>query len=1074
MVKYNKNIINFVACKSSYHYHHNFMKKAILLMVSLLLAVSVHAQLSRVTGTVYGSDDNEPLVGATVKVVGTNIAVPTDVDGKFTITGLKPGMKKVEVTYIGYQPKEAEIKENMRIYLDVQNQMMDEVIVVAFGKQKRESFTGSATVVSAAEISQQQISNPLQALDGRVSGLNMIQGDTFTKDPTITIRGIGSINANNDPLVVVDGLPYNGYMSDINPDDIESMTVLKDAASNALYGARGANGVILITTKSGQRGTTKVSIEAKLGVNSDARVRYNTINDPGQYYYAHYLAMRNYYVNSLGQTPTEAHINANQVLAKPFGDAGLGYMVYAVPENQFLIGENGKINPNATLGNRVSYEGQIYTLYPDNWLDNGLRDGMRQEYNVRLTGGNERYTMLASLGYLGDEGIAYNTDRKRFNARLRAEYQAYKWLRVGGTATYTHSVTNSHDGVFGTAYTIAPIYPLYVRDAEGKILTDSHGKVFDYGTGNNGGCSRPMDNNGNSIQSDRLDISNNSSNAFNLQGFATADLTHGLSLTVNGSIYITENRIKSGQQPWYGYDAITKGYLSTWHYRTTDINYQQLLNYNNTFGKHTVSALLGHEYYVTSQTRVGGSRTNVAIYDQITELAGAIQMSSNGGYETKYNVEGFLFRGQYDYDNRYFGSVSFRRDGSSRFHPDHRWGNFWSLGGAWILSREEWFPQTWLVNMLKVKLSYGEQGNDGIGSYRYVDTYDIKNTNNSVAYVFDTKGNKNITWETVGSLNAGVEFELFNSRLNGSVEWYRRKTTDMLMYVSAPYSIGYGGYYSNVGDMVNSGVELELNANLVQMRNFSWDVNFNMSWQNNKVTKLPSTSKRYNVGGYDGFISGENFIGEGLPMYTWYLRRYAGVADDGQALYYYTDKEGQLQTTTEYSGGDYYLCGTALPDLFGGFGTTIKLYGFDLSANFAYSVGGKKFDSAYEALMTPPYSTLTGNAYHMDIFKGWSPENPDSEIPRWQYNDEDASQFCDRFLTDASYLSLQTVNLGYTFNKNITRKLKMEKLRIYVACENLAYWTHRKGFDPRFYELYGSYAAYSPTRKISGGISIQF
>lgn len=1050
------------------------MKKAILLMVSLLLAISVQAQLSRVTGTVYGSDDNSPLVGATVKVVGTNIVVPTDVDGRFTITGLKPGMKKVEVSYIGYSPKEADIKENMKVYLDVQNQMMDEVIVVAFGKQKRESFTGSAAVVSADEIAQQQVTNPIEALNGRVAGMNMTMANSYTEDPTIRIRGISSLNASNAPLIVVDGLPYNGYYNDINPNDVESITVLKDAASNALYGARGANGVILITTKSGQRGKTKVNVEAKLGVNTDGRVKYNTINDPGQYYYAHYLAWRNYYVNALGQTNAEAHINANNKLGAPFGEGGLGYMVYSVPENQYLIGENGQLNPNASLGNRVMYNDQIYTLYPDNWLKEGIRDGFRQEYNVRMNGGNEQFTMLASIGYLGDEGISCGSNLKRFNARLKAEYQAYKWLRVGGTGTYTHTSTNSLDAVFGTPYTIGPIYPLYVRDAEGKIMTDSHGKVYDYGAGNNGGCSRPMDNNGNSIQEDLIDISNNSSNAFSLQGFATADLTHGLSLTVNGSTYVTENRIKSGYAPYYGYSAIDHGQVTTSHYRTTDINYQQLLNYNATFGKHTISALLGHEYYVTEQTSVWGSRLNVAIFDQNTELAGAIQVKDNGGSKSKYNVEGYLFRGQYDYDNRYFGSVSFRRDGSSRFDPDHRWGNFWSLGGAWILTREEWFPKTWMVNMLKVKLSYGEQGNDGIGSYRYIDTYDIKNTNNNVAYVFDSKGNKKISWETVGALNAGIEFELLNSRLNGSLEVYRRKTADMLMWVSTPYSIGYSGYYDNIGDMVNTGVELDLNATILQFRNFTWDVNLNLSWQKNKVASLPESSKKYEVGGYNGFISGDNFVGEGLPLYTWYLQRYAGVSENGESMWYYTDKEGELQTTTDYSSADYYLCGNALPKVYGGFGTTINFYGFDFTANFAYSIGGKKYDTAYQDMMAPPYSSYTGVAYHMDAFKAWTPENPNSEIPRWQYNDVDCAAQSDRFLKDASYLSLRSLNLGYTFGKNVTRKLQMERLRVYVSCENLAYWTCRKGFDPRVGLKYGSYGGYSPTTAISGGLSIQF
>jgi len=1051
------------------------MRKAIfLLSLCMAIAINAQAQLTRVSGVVIGHDDDSPLAGATVKVVGTSIAVPTNIDGEFTITGLKPGMKQILVTYVGYEPKTVDIKPDMKIYLEVANNMMDEVIVVAFGKQKRESFTGSASVLTADQLSQQQVTNPIEALDGRIAGLNMTSANGFTDSPTISVRGISSIYADNDPLIILDGLPYNGYWNDINPNDVESITVLKDAASNALYGARGANGVILITTKNGQRGKTSVILEAKLGVNTDARVKYDTVDDPGQYYIGHYNALRNYYINERGQLPGQAHITANNIVGGDYTAGGLGYMAYTIPNGEYLIGTNGKLNPNAVLGNRVAKDGKIYTLYPDNWYDNGTRNGLRQEYNARITGGNDRFTMLASLGYLEEEGLAYGNDISRFSARLKTDYQAYSWLRVGGTASYNHKVTNSSEGVFGTAYTIAPVYPLYVRDADGKILTDSHGPVFDYGAGNNGGMIRPQENNGNSIQDDLLNITNNNSNAFNLQGYATADLTHGFSLTVNGSIYVTENRMKYGYQPYYGYDVSAGGTVTTYHYRTTDVNYQQLLNYNNTFGKHNVSALLGHEYYKTSQTSLKASRSKVAIYDQNTEINGAIIDRSMSGGISRYNVEGFLFRGQYDYDSRYFASASFRRDGSSRFHPDHCWGNFWSLGGAWIISRESWFPKHWTVNMLKVKLSYGEQGNDKIGSYKYVDTYNIKNSNDEIAYVFDAKGNPNITWETVGSLNAGVEFELFNNRLSGSVEYYNRTTSDMLMYVSSPYSVGYGGYYSNIGDMENTGIEAEIKADIITLRDFSWSVNLNLAWQKNKVTKLPASSKKYNMEGYDGFISGETFIGEGLPMYTWYLPTYAGVGEKGEALYYTTNADGELVPTSDYSAATYRLCGSALPDVFGGFGTTIKAYGVDLTANFAFSIGGKKYDSAYQNLMSPPFSSNTGLAFHKDIFNAWTPENTNTDIPRWQYNDTYAATFCDRFLTDASYLSFKNVTLGYTFPKSLTKRIKIERLRIYGACENVAYWTARKGFDPRVGTMYGSYGGVSPMRSVSAGINIQF
>ncbi len=1050
-------------------------------MAFLLLAVgSVYAQNVRVSGQVLSADDDQPLIGATVRVLGTNIAGATDIDGKFTLTGVSPSDKQLEVSYIGYETKVVEIKPELVIHLQLHTEMMDEVMVVAFGKQKRESFTGAASVVSAADIERQQVTNPIEALSGNVTGLQMTETNSFTSDPSITIRGIGSLNAGTEPLIVLDGLPYSGYFNDINPADIASITVLKDAASNALYGARGANGVILITSKNAERTATKVSFGAKWGANSDGRVQYDMIDNPGQYYEAHYLAMRNYYMNSLGQNFNQAHINANNVLGGPMGSGGLGYMVYTVPDGQMLIGTNGKLNPQAVLGNRVAHEGQIYTIYPDDWMDAGLRTGFRQEYNVNLSGGNDKFTFYGSMGYLGNDGISYGTDIERFTTRLKTEYQAYSNLRIGANAGYTHSTTNVQSGVYYCQDEIAPIYPLYVRDGAGNIMHDSHGKVYDYGSGNNAGLYRPFDTNGNYIQEDRLNISKNVSNAFNIQGYANFDFLDHFRLTVNGSVYLTENRMNYGTNPYYGYesgDAI-KGTVQVQHYRTIDTNYQQLLSYNNVFGKHSVDLLLGHEYSRNEMTGLSATRSNVAMYDQNIEIDGAIMDKSMSSSVDKYNVEGYFFRGQYDYDNRYFGSVSFRRDGSSNFHPDHRWGNFWSVGGAWIMSKEEWFPAKWWLNMLKIKASYGEQGNDAIGSYRYVDYYGIANSDGNVAYVFSSKGNPDITWETVGSFNAGVEFELFNSRLRGGVEFYQRNTRDMLMWFNAPLSLGYTGYYDNVGDMRNTGVEVDLTGDIIATKDITWTVGLNLSWEKNRVTYLPEENKRFEVDGIKGYIGGSFYYGEGLPVYSWYLKKYAGVNDNGEALYYATRTEGEQEveyTTTDYAQAKQYLCGSALPKLFGGFNTSVKIYGVDINAQFNYSIGGKKYDSAYAGLMTNPSGSLVGAQLHKDVLDGWSVDNPTSSIPRWQYNDLYAASSSDRWLTDASYLSLRNVTVGYTFPKSIISRLHMSKLRVYCAAENVAYWTKRKGFDPRMLAAYGASAGYAyPMRTISGGLSVEF
>ncbi len=1048
----------------------------LFLTLLALYAGNATAQITRLEGQVFDKQDGEPLIGVTVMVDGTHIATVTDLDGKFSLAGLTPDHQKITVTYIGYEKQTLDAKPDMKIYLETKSEMMDEVIVVAFGKQKRESFTGSASVISATDITRQQVNSPVDALKGMVAGLQMTDNNSFSSDarPTIRIRGFSSLNASNEPLIVVDGLPYSGYLNDLNPADIENMTVLKDAASNALYGARGANGVIMITTKSAQRGNTKVNFEAKWGANTNGRIEYDIIDNPGEYYEAYYLAAKNnYQYRSATPLPFEqAHLQANQVLGRDREDGGLGYIVYDVPQGELLIGSNGRLNPHAVLGNRIAYNNEIYTLYPDDWYEAGTRNGFRQEYNVNITGGNDKYSMLASMGYLSNEGVSKGADLERFNARIKMNYQAYDFLRVGASAGYTNTNTNSQAQVFATRYSIAPIYPLYIRDGNGNILYDSHGPRFD--NGNELGINRPVDSEGNLLQDQRYNISQNSSNAYNIQGFATFDFLKDFHFTVNGSVYITENRGKSAYNPWYGYNVNDGGGTSIGHYRTTDVNYQQLLNYNPSFGPHSLDILVGHEYSRSMGTGLWATANNIANYEDNTEISGAINFGNPSSYKSLYNVEGYFGRVQYDYDNRYFGSFSYRRDGSSRFHPDHRWGNFWSIGGAWILSKEEWFPKNPYINMLKFKVSYGEQGNDGIGNFRYVDMYNITNSNDNIAYTFASKGSEDITWETVGNFNTGFEFTAFNNRLNGGLEYYWRKTTNMLMYFSSPWEIGYDGYYDNVGDMTNTGIEVNLNADIIRTRDFTWNFGLNLAWQVNRITYIPSGKAGNNIDGHKGYIDGGFYYGEGLPMYSFYCKRYAGVNENGQALYYRKGENDQLETTTDFQLGDYFICGNAMPKVFGGFNTSFSFRGIDLSAQFNYSIGGKKWDTGYQSLMASPNSVNIGSGIHRDVFKSWTPENPDSDIPMFYYNDVYSGATTDRFLKNANYLSMSNLSIGYTFPKSFANRLKMSNLRVFGACENVAYWTARKGFDPRASLTSGSYGGYVPLRTISGGLQIQF
>lgn len=1053
------------------------MREKILMFLLglLLMASNAAAQVTSVSGTVTSTEDGEPVVGASVIVKGTKTGTVTNLDGEFQLSSIPKGAKTLVISSLGMDAREVPIKSVVKVSLSPSSQALGEVMVVAFGKQKREAFTGSAGVIKSDDIAARQVSSPLDAISGKVAGVQMVESNDPAGDPTILVRGVSSINAGTSPLIILDGLPYPGYYSDINPADVESVTVLKDAASTALYGARGANGVIMITTKAASRGKAVITVNAKWGANSNARVDYNTIDNPAQYYEAYYAARYNYFRNS-GMDAYAAYVQANNTLGASVDAGGLGYIGYSVPDGQYLIGTNGKLNPQATLGNRFSYNGQDYTIQPDDWKKEGTRTGLRQEYSVNLTGGSDQFQALASLGYLRNEGLSYGSDYKRYTARAKMDYQARPWLRVGANMSYAHNETDNETEIFSYYPIIAPIYPVYVRDGNGNIMTDSNGRVYDYGDGTVWGLTRPFSPSYSPIQTDRLDLYNNNSNAFGLQGYADISFLKDFKLTVNGSVYDTENRFQSANNPFYGYVGQIGGYVSSYHYRTYSLNSQQLLNWNKTFGKHTISAMIGHEYTRESNYTTGASRSGIIDFQNNKELEGAITEAGNEGYSSVYNIEGYMFRVNYDYDSKYFGSASFRRDGSSRFDPDHRWGNFWSLGGAWIISKEAWYDIPWM-NMLKFKASYGQQGNDEIGDYRYTNFYDIVNNNGLGAVSFYSKGNKDITWETNSNFNTGFEFELFKSRLRGGIEYYYRKTSDMLLWFTSPLSIGYSGYYDNVGDLVNKGVELTLEGDVIRTKNVTWSLNLNLSHNHNEVTSLPAENKTASIEGHDGFISSDGYriYAEGLPIYAWYLKRYAGVSSDGQSQWYYKDADGNLQTTTNYDTGDYFLCDDPNPDVYGGFGTSLRAYGFDFAASFIYSIGGKCYDGGYQTLMTVPYAGNIGYALHQDILDAWSTDNPTSNIPRLQYNDTYAAAASDRFLKDASSLTFKTLTLGYTFPARLVQRIGLSSLRVFATCDNVAYWTHRRGFDPRT-TLSGSavYTGYPPMRTISGGITVKF
>ena len=1077
-------------------------------MVLLALSVAAQAQNITVKGTVK-NESGEAVVGANVLLQGSRtVYTMSDVNGNFTLN--VPANGVLDVNCLGYQGLQVPVnsRTSITIVLAEDSQILDETIVVAFGTSTREAFTGSAKVVDEEKLQRSQVTAVTNALAGQVAGVQLTSSNGAPgATSTIRIRGIGSISAGNDPLIIVDGAPFGGDLNNINPSDIESMTVLKDAASNALYGARGANGVIMITTKRAKRGDALVTLDIKLGGNTKGLQNYKTFDTPAAYYEQHYKSLFNYYVDKKGDTPELANRHANEVLTGTSSSGGLGYNVYSIPDGQYLIGVNGKLNPNAKLGNIINYKGEDYLITPDKWDDYAYRTGFRQEYNLTVSAANQKGSFYAAIGYLGNEGITKASGMERLTGRLKADYQAKKWLKVGANIGLTHFNFNSlgNNGsststgnIWAFTSNLAPIYPLWIRNGDGSIKVDSNGfQMMDYGAKHNAGLSRSYLGDANALMDSYLNTRNSEGNSVSANGFIDIDIVEGLKLTINGTGYLDETRYKYVYNPYYGQFDSTGGTVEVEHQRYLTYNLQQILNYNHTFADvWTLGAMLGHEYYNARTYSLSASKSNM--FDQTnTELSGAVVDGKNAASSiSTYNNEGYFARLQGDWANTVFLSASIRRDASSRFAPENRWGTFWSVGGAWIISKHSWFNAPW-VDELKIKASIGSQGNDNIGSYRYTDLYDIINSAGNVATSFSTKGNRKITWETNTNFNAGVEFSLFK-RLSGSIDYFNRSTSDMLFSFPVAPSLGYSSYYANVGNMRNRGVEIDLGVNIFNTKNFRWDVNANLTYFKNKITMLhddKKTTTAYDLKGnkVQGYSSGTQFVGEGSSLYSWYLREYAGVnPETGESQWYMIewekDEEGkeiededgnkifkEVTTTTEYAKATQFINNKGgMAPVYGGFGTSIQAYGFDFSINFSYQIGGWRYDSQYASFMASATGSNIGYNYHVDLQRSWTKENPNTDVPRFQYGDTYAAGASTRFLTKASYLNIENVNLGYTLPSKLTNKIKISSVRFYVAAENLGYWSMRTGFDPRQGYSTADASSYSPMRTISGGITVKF
>ena len=1080
--------------------------KRIVFFLTALFAISLAAVAANhtVKGIVVSAEDGEPLVGATVMGAGTTDGTATDIDGQFTLS-LPESVKHIKVSYVGMHSREIAITPGeMRIELTSANQL-DEVIAVAYGTAKRSSYTGSAAVVSASDISDRLVTDVTSVLKGTVAGVQL-QSTTGQpgEEPKVLIRGVGSINAATTPLYVVDGIPYDGGLNSINPQDVQSISVLKDAASAALYGARGANGVILVTTKRGQAGPAKVTFDARWGANSRQVSDYETIDDIPTYYGLYFNSIRNYY-RQAGLDDASAYARACRLLDAPSGDNNVfGYQMYTIPQGEHLFLQDGTMNPNARLGNFD--QTRNIGLVPDDWKKGTYHNGFRQEYNLSDSGGNDRMNYMVSASYLDDQGVIKESDFKRFSTRASVEYQAKEWLKIGSNMTYTYQSSNNpygqdEDGYSGNASYIAnfmgPMYPMYLRNADGTLKTDpiSGRELYDYGMDGLDGMpfARSFMAGGNPTGELIYNKREFLHDVFNGKWFAriapAEGPLEGFSLTGSIGYWVDWMRYNDMGNNRYGQMAMYGGNVTQETTRNRSINLQLLANYVKTFNDvHNIDVLLGYESYDLNIADVYGRGETIFSNDNYT-LSNVIDNLEVGGAIDKYATRGYFGRVNYDYDSKYFASVSYRRDASSRFVRQHRWGNFWSVSAAWDMANENFMDPVEWIDMLKLKASFGQQGNDNLSTatsnnyYPWADLYQASGSNGiwSVGPL-TYKGNRKITWETSNSFNAGVDFAMFNSRLLGTFEYFSRQTSDMLYYRPTASSLGYDKIPMNIGSMRNNGLELDLTYQIIRNRDIDWSVSANLTYVRNKVLKLaPELNGTW--------INGSRIYKEGKSMYQIYTVKFAGVdPENGNALYWARRADGTEEKVSDYGlarNGDSakgYVenrveSGNLLPPVYGGFSTAVKLYGFDLSINCGFQLGGKIVDYGYNELMYGTYNRYAGEAMHKDALKAWTPENRNTDVPALSYAGNQATYMqalTDRWLISSNYFTINNITAGYTLPKSVAAKLSCTNIRVYFAGDNLYLWSKRKGLDPRQSYVGSIAGSYSALRALSGGVKIEF
>jgi len=1050
------------------------MRKLSLLLMGIVFFAGQALAQRTVSGKIT-DDKGTPLPNVSVQVKGTATGTTTKEDGTYSLV-LPANASTIVFSSVDMTTQEVKITSasNYSIALTSANKNMDEVVVVAYGTVKKGDFTGSANQITNEDFKNRPILNPLNAIVATGPGVQTTAANGAPgSSPGIRIRGFGSISAGSGPLYVVDGVAYDGGVANLNTEDIETITTLKDAATTSLWGSRAANGVIMITTKKGKKNRSTLGFKVLQGFSQRGLQEYDRV-DAKQYYPLMWEAMRNSLQYTSGQTAAVASQNATNGIK-----GQLGYNPFNVA-NTDIVRTDGTLNPNAQL------------LWGDDldWTKDLVRTGSRQDYAINYSGGNDKSDYFSSFGFTNEKGFIIRSDWKRFTGRINVNTQPVKWFKTG--LNISGSVNNSNQASDGssTGYVnpffftrgIGPIYPVYAHNqTTGDYLLNASGERFyDYGNlialgipNRPGGASPGR----HVIEETKLNQSLFKRNTISARSYGSVIFTDWLKFTTNISIDLTDYNGSSYENTKVG-DGAPAGRASKTNTKTTSFTFNQILELNKKFKSHNFGVTAGHENYDWTYDYFYGFKQG-QILDGNVEFQNFSTINSLNSQVDKRRIESYFSRLNYDFKGKYFISANFRRDGNSRFSEDVRWNNFWGAGAAWRLDKETFIQKISAISSLKLRASYGQLGNDDIGTYYAYPAFYALGYNNAAepGALQSQLENPLLTWESNNSFDLGLDFGLFKNRVRGTIEYYNRQSKGLIFNVQLPLSTGGFQVPTNIGNMYNKGVEIEVAGDIFKTKNFNWELKVNLSTVKNLITKMPPSNKEV--------VSGTKKLAEGVSRYEYWLREWMGVdKNDGVALFranlwnpatcrlVANNKGGNDTVTTDVNNGRYHYAGNSIPKFFGGFENTFSFKGLELNFLVQYQVGGKVYDGTYAALMHPG---TYGTALHVDALRRWTKPGDVTDVPRMDNSKTgvfDAAS--DRWLIDASFLNIRSINLSYKLPKSFISKVNAQDGSFFVGTENVAIFSKRKGMNVNQSFDGTTSNVYTPARIITAGINLNF